>query len=271
MRDTAQGGPDTQAATPNPAGPDCLVGYAADALDHAGRISTSMRSVKAAQSVAAGRSVCCSRAARSPIASTWSSSTSSGPSFSASSSATPRRQANEKVAPRPDAAQPSPSLAPPRRCALASCSAHQDRPVTVGRSQYRQPGSRTSPSIHRQVRAGAIGGAGCRGAALAERGARVIALPSAGRSAGRSLGRRGQGSPPARPPSHQAQAQGSRERLLGSVVAACGAFWPLPKSADSPLSRSWQECTMTACGDVAPVAGNGSTSAWLDFCKPDRY
>src|SRR3954447_24335367 len=34
-----------------------LVGYAADALDHAGRISTSMRSVKAVQSVAAGRSV----------------------------------------------------------------------------------------------------------------------------------------------------------------------------------------------------------------------
>ena len=86
-------------------------------------ISASIRSTKAAQSVDVAWSVCCSRAAssqsmwraaRSPIVSTWSSRTSSRASFSASSSATPRRQANEKVAPRPDAAQPSPSLALPQ-------------------------------------------------------------------------------------------------------------------------------------------------------------
>jgi hypothetical protein len=125
----------------------------------------------------------------------------------------------------------------------------------VGRSQYRQPGSRTSPSIQRQVRTEAPAGA-------VSEVRSVIAMPSAGRSGGRSPGRRGWATPPARPPSHRAQAQGSRERLPGSVVAACGAFWPLPKSADSPLSRSWQECTMTACGDVAPVAGNG----WGSIC-----
>jgi len=50
MQDTAQGAPDTQAATPDPAGPGYLVGYVADALDHAGRISTSTRSTKATQS-----------------------------------------------------------------------------------------------------------------------------------------------------------------------------------------------------------------------------
>src|SRR5688500_11015080 len=81
MQDTAQGAPDTQAATPNP---DCLVGYVADALDHAGGISASM------QSSAVRWSECCSRAAsshsmwraaRSPIASTWSSRTSSGASL----------------------------------------------------------------------------------------------------------------------------------------------------------------------------------------------
>jgi hypothetical protein len=52
MQDTALGAPDTHAATPDPAGPDCLVGYVADALDHAGRISASIWSTKAAQSSA---------------------------------------------------------------------------------------------------------------------------------------------------------------------------------------------------------------------------
>jgi hypothetical protein len=124
----------------------------------------------------------------------------------------------------------------------------------VGRSQYRQPGLRTSPSIHRQVRTEEPAGAAC--------GVRsVIALPSVGRSVGRSPGRHGRATPRARPPSHQAQAQGSRERLLDPVAASCAACGRPPKSADSPSSPSWQECTMTACGDVAPVAGNGSTSA----------
>jgi hypothetical protein len=180
-------------------------------------------------------------AARSPIASTWSSSTSSGASFNASNSATPQRQANEKVASRPDPAQPSPSLTSPRRYARALCSAHQDRPAMVGWSQYLQPGSRTSPSIQRQVRAGAIGGCWrCRGGS--RRGARVIAMLSTGRSAGRSPGRRGWVKTPARLSSHRAQAQGSRERLPGLVAASCGACGPPPKSHDSSSSRP--------CGNV---------------------
>jgi hypothetical protein len=50
MQDTAQGAPGTQAATPNPAGPGCLLGYLADALDHDDRVSASTRSTKATQS-----------------------------------------------------------------------------------------------------------------------------------------------------------------------------------------------------------------------------
>ena len=135
----------------------------------------------------------------------------------------------------------------------------------VGWSQYRQPGSRTSPSIQRQVRAGLIGGAGCRGGA--RRSVRVIAPPSAGRSAGRSPGRRGRVKTPAMPPSHRVQAQGLRERLPGVIAASYGAFWPPPKSRNSSSSRSWRDCTMLRCGDVAPVAGNGWGSACPTFCN----
>src|SRR4051794_12425994 len=113
----------------------------------------------------------------------------------------------------------------------------------VGRPQYRQPGSRTSPSIHRQVRAEVLAGVAC--------GVRpVIAPPSAGRSAGRSPGRRGRETSRARLSSHQAQAQWLRERLPGLVAVSCGAFWPPPKSDNTPSSPSWQNCTTKACTDT---------------------
>jgi len=78
----------------------------------------------------------------------------------------------------------------------------------------------------------------------------VIVMPSADRSIGRSPGRRGRGSSPARLSSHQAQARESRERLLDLAAASYDAFWPPPKSADTPSSPSWQDCTMKACTDT---------------------
>jgi hypothetical protein len=118
--------------------------------------------------------------------------------------------------------------------------------------------SRTSTSIHRQVRTGVLASVAC--------GVRsVIATPSTGRSAGRSPGRRGRVKTPARPPSLARRAQGSRERLLGLVAASCGAFWPPPKSHDSSSSRPWRECTMLACGDIASVTGNRWASTCLTF------
>src|SRR3954454_20096163 len=113
-----------------------------------------------------------------------------------------------------------------------------------GWSQYRQPGSRTSPSIQRQVRTEVPAGIGSGGVRP------VIVPPSAGRSVGRLPGRRGRGSSPARLSSHQTQDRESRERLPGLFVASCAAFWPLPKSHDSYSSPSWQECTMPPCTDT---------------------
>jgi hypothetical protein len=95
----------------------------------------------------------------------------------------------------------------------------------------------------------------------------VIAMPSVGRSVGISPGRRDRGSPPAKRISHRAQAQGSRERLLGLVAVSCGAFWQPPRFDHLYSSRSWQECTMTVLEDTAPVTSNGWGSACLTFCN----
>jgi hypothetical protein len=133
----------------------------------------------------------------------------------------------------------------------------------VGWSQYRQSGSRTSPSIQRQVRSEVPVGLACRSWS-------VIMPPSVGRSSGRSPGRRGGETSLARLSSHQVQAQGSQERLLGVIAAACGACEPPLKFPDIFSSRPYPKYITSSSGNKAAVTDNRSPFCCIAFCRPGR-
>lgn len=141
---------------------------------------------------------------------------------------------------------------------------HCVRRTSAGLPHYRQPGSRTSPSIQRQVRT--------KVPARAVSGVRlVIGRPSTGRSGGRSPGRRGGETSRAKLSSHQVQAQGSQERLPGLAAVSCGACGPPLKFPDISFPRSYPKDITSLYGNKAAVTGNRSSFSCLTFGRPDRH